>query len=161
GIHMIDENCDWLQTVLQPSPTPGGWMTYAVDLSEKNRHQLKRLAKANSDSSATAIGPIKRLFELSVQLYSTHPNWSTKDSGALPLSMRLANVRAVCINGKKIEAVDAHSNFSGEPKRISSLSDAAQMPFAWLVDSQLGSPARGTDSQVDGTHEFSVQSTYV
>ena len=179
GVHLIDENGDWLHTVLLPSPTPGAWMTCALDLSPANAHHLVRVPRAIGDSGANgesgtgqnsgevAAGIVahRRFFEIGVELYSTHPNWSTKDSGFLPSSMRVANVRAARVKpGKEISgetAAGANDLLSGEPRRIESLSDAANAPFAWLVDSHLGSPARGTDTRSDNMHEFSIQSNFV
>ena len=154
GVHFVDDDGRWIETVLQPPPAPGEWTTFAVDLSAANLHRLRA-----TPADGWQPGKLKRLFELGIHLYSIHPNWKPKgDAAAVPLSLRLANVRAVRTLPARTQPPPATPEL-GAPTTVATLSDGKPPVYKWYADERTGSPCNGSQSVEEGQQVFALQST--
>ncbi len=159
GIHFVDQDGRWVETVLQAPPMPGEWTTFAVDLTSAN---VQRIHAFPADEQWKP-GAVKRFFEVGVHLFSTHPNWIPRNEGApLPLSLRVANIRAVrALPHTVIAPQVAETAPRGAPTRVASLSDTKPAVYAWFADERTGSPCNGQITVNEGFTIFTLTATQV
>jgi hypothetical protein len=156
GVHFVDDEGRWVETVLQPPPAPGEWTTFALDMSAANLHRLQA-----TPAEGWKPGSCRRMFELGVHLYSIHPNWKPRsEATAVPLSLRLANVRAArMLPGAQPNRTAPPDSELGAPTSVAALSDAKPPVYKWYADERSGSPCNGSQSVLEGQQIFSLQAT--
>jgi len=92
GVHLRDRDGYWFQTLLPGMARPGDWTSYAVDLTENNRHGL---TPASPRKNWTPYSR-QRLSEIGLHLYSTHPFWEVKGR-AINLSAKFDHIQGVVL----------------------------------------------------------------
>jgi hypothetical protein len=157
GIHLIDGSSRWFEALLLAPPVPNEWTTYAVDLSKKNANQLHELGDTHGPEAHATID-LRKLFEVGIHLYSTHPNWIPRNGlASLNLTTRIANVRMARMSTEPRPAIqDENDDPYGQPQRVASLADG-QGAYDWEADLRCGAACRCTEIRSDDKMRFTVQ----
>ncbi|MFH0938976.1 MAG: hypothetical protein V1899_06825 [Planctomycetota bacterium] len=151
GAHLCDSAGRWYETLLPTMLRPGDWTTYAIDIGASNFHELRPLKHNVAWNELSR----RRMTEIGLHVYSTHPRWKFKNKGPLPVTARFDHIRAARFDRPGETPVAQSVIAAIEPETqdialIGSFEDQNQQGgYVWTVDPRLGA---ADGSRVAGGH---------